>query len=38
TGVFRAACEGLYLRERRLTPYFRRLRAITMRCTWLVPS
>jgi hypothetical protein len=26
------------LRERRSTDYFRRLRAITMRWTWLVPS
>jgi hypothetical protein len=29
---------GHDLRGRRSTPYFRRLRAITMRCTWLVPS
>jgi hypothetical protein len=29
---------GSDLRDRRSKPYFRRLRAITMRCTWLVPS
>ena len=29
---------ALGLRERRSTSYFKRLRAITMRCTWLVPS
>jgi hypothetical protein len=31
-----AGCRELH--ERRSRPYFRRLRAITMRWTWLVPS
>jgi hypothetical protein len=36
--VCRAPHHGLDVQERRSTSYFRRLRAITMRWTWLVPS